>query len=179
MSNVNLRNGDEVKQKYAETGVRWLLTIVLLIVLFLLTLPVQAGGASSDPLTPDQLHAAQVAAGEAPIAMVGVDGFVGVLCTMQARLESNRFPSTLPEVLSAYYAPPRPMTAQEEAIAEDVLVYGSECGGGPYFWALSYQDVDRLLLRAGDWVTQPHTLPSGLEIGIHFYADSPWKENHP
>lgn len=163
-----------MKQKYAETGVRWLLTIALLIILLMLTLPVHAGGVNSDPFTPEQLVAAQVAAGEAPISLVGVEAFVGILCTMQARLESDRFPSTLPDVLSAYYAPPRSLTAQEEAIAADVLVYGSECGGGPYFWALSYQDVDRLGLRAGDWVTQPHTLLSGLEIGIHFYADSPW-----
>lgn len=150
-----------------------IVVFAILIALFLILLgsPAHAQG---ETLTPTQRHAAEVAKGEAPISLVGVDGFVGVLCTMQARLADSRFPDTYAGMLRAYYAPPQPLSAQEEAIAVDVLVYGAECGGGPFLYALSAQDVAGRGLRPGDWVTVPHILPSGVEMAIHFYATSPW-----
>jgi len=148
--------------------------ILIILVAFLLAYCSGNASAQSATLTPAQRMAAEVAAGEAPVSLVGVGGYVGMICTMTDRLESPRFPNTLLDVLNAYYAPPRALTAQEEAIAIDVLVYGSECDGGPYFWALSYQDVARRGLRDGDWVTAPYVLASGVEMGIHFYKTSPW-----
>lgn len=150
-----------------------IVVFAILIALFLILLgsPAHAQG---ETLTPAQRHAAEVAKGEAPIYLVGFDGFVGVLCTMQARLADPRFPNTYAEMLTAYYAPPRPLSAPEEALAVDVLARGVECIGGPYFYALSAQDVASRGLVPGDWTTVPHILPSGVEMAVHFYASSPW-----
>jgi hypothetical protein len=145
----------------------------ILIALFLILLgsPAHAQG---ETLTPAQRHAAEVAKGEAPPAWVGTAGYVMALCTIQGRMNDPRFPDTLPGVMTAYYAPPVALTPDEAKIAADVFNGWMECGPKPILYLLSYQDVARLGLPAGDWTSPPFVLPSGTEMGLHAYTTSPW-----
>lgn len=129
--------------------------------------------AQAPTLSPDQRRAAEVAKGEAPLSLLGPSAYVGVLCTMQARLASSAYPDSLAGVLTAYYARPQALTEQEEAIAARIFVFGSKCVGGPYLFAFSNQDVEHMNFVDGDWVTAPRVLQSGMELGIHFYRAWP------
>lgn len=124
--------------------------------------------AAPPPLAPAQRHAAQVAAGESPIALMGVAGYVGVLCTMINRVADPRFPGDLAAVVKAgYFAPPRPLTAQERDIAADILTGQAECDQ-PYLYVLSGPDVARLNLPPAPWIVQGKG-----NLSLHFYVEWP------
>jgi len=101
-------------------------TIMVLVGIILLLVALTDIASAQEPtLTPDQRRAAEVAKGEAPLSLLGPQAYWGVLCTMQARLASPAYPDTLAGVLTAYYGHPKPLTAQEEALAADVFVFES------------------------------------------------------
>ena len=137
---------------------------------FLLMLLAQQAAVISPP--PYVETAAAIAAGEAPMSLVGVDGYAGVLCTMRNRLDSPHFPNDWPGVLAAYYAPPRTPTERELRIAGDILTQPAACPWAGYY-ALSQQDVDRRGYPDGDYISAATILPSGRVIRVHFYAQFP------
>lgn len=146
------------------------LAILALIALF--ALPADAQGLP--PLTPDQYHAAQVAAGEAPAALMGEGAYTGILCSMIDRVQDPRFPDDLATVVAqGYYAPPRPISAVEEEIAQVYLNGLADCIPGPWLYVLSEQDRQAHDLPHGV-TTFWRELPSGLRLGVHFYQANPW-----
>ena len=97
---------------------------------------------------PGRVSFAHMAAGEAPIALVGSQGYRLALCSMYNRLESPRYPSTPAGVLRAYYARPRQPTAPEWAIYHEIEA-GADCP--PIYYALSEQDRIKLGAPMGDY----------------------------
>lgn len=143
------------------------------LIAFLLLLLSQAAYHAAPP--PIIHQAAGVAAAEAPISLVGIEAYVGVLCTMRNRLDSPRYPNTIEAMLDAYHAPFQEPTEQEFAIALDALTQPDACDWGALriYYAMSQQDVDRHGFPDGDLVSPARVLPSGTVMRVHFYTDYP------
>jgi len=157
-----------------------LILVTLVALALMLTFPVDAQAGEPGGLTEDQLYAAQVAAGEAPASLMGEGAYTFLLCTIENRVNSPRFPDTFRGVVEhGFYAPPRTLTWMEHQIA---ALYWTDTSGlydcvgvEDVFYVISEQDRQRLGFPEGDfWFGRE--LPSGYLLALHFYRDWPRPE---
>lgn len=147
--------------------------LLVIVIALLLTFPAEAQGEPGG-LTPDQLHAAQIAAGETPAGLLGEGAYTFTLCTMLNRVASPHYPDTLRAVVDGgFYAKPRRLTWEEYQIAVMYLVQGERCtGASDVFYAFSEQDRQRHGWQRGDFAFE-RELPSGTILAVHFYRHWP------
>lgn len=108
---------------------------------------------------------ASIAAGEAPVALMGEEAFAAVVWTMRNRMHEWGLPCM--ELPKAYYGRGSPTPREAELTQAVWRARDDPTGGGK--WALSKEDRLRWGLRRGDLVYR-----SGA-YEIHIYRGDPWR----
>lgn len=108
---------------------------------------------------------ASLAAGEAPLELMGPEAFQAVIWTMRNRMELWNWPcERLP---SAYFGWRSPTSAEMELTNRTLKARDDPTGGA--LFCLSREDRKRWRLREGDLVFRR----KGYEL--HLYRGNPWK----